>query len=71
MTPYSALTDFPPLVKEAITRAEEEGFAHSCTPETGRLLRMLAATVREGTIAEIGTGCGQIAGTVRLACTLQ
>jgi len=34
------------------------GFTHSCSDETGRLLRTLASQFTAGTIAEIGTGCG-------------
>jgi predicted O-methyltransferase YrrM len=48
----------PPLVAAALVSAAAHGFAHSCSPEVGRLLRVLAASVRRGTIAEIGSGCG-------------
>jgi predicted O-methyltransferase YrrM len=48
----------PDLVREAETLAERLRFSHSCTHETGRLLHVLAGTVREGIIAELGTGCG-------------
>lgn len=39
-------------------RAAGLNFAVSCSPAVGRLLRVLAAGVRGGTIGEIGTGCG-------------
>lgn len=48
----------PPLVAQAIMLARSIGFTRSCSPETGRLLRVLAAQVRDGVIGEIGTGCG-------------
>ncbi len=48
----------PPLVAAALALARRMGFPHSCSPETGRLLRVLAAQARQGTVAEIGTGCG-------------
>jgi predicted O-methyltransferase YrrM len=47
-----------PLVTRALELAEKLSFVRSCSPETGRLLRVLAAQVRDGVIAEIGTGCG-------------
>lgn len=34
------------------------GFENSCIPEVERLLNVLAAGVRGGTIGEVGTGCG-------------
>ncbi len=53
---YEGLTDLPPLVERAVALARREGFAHSCRPEHGRLLRALAAGA--GRIGETGTGCG-------------
>jgi predicted O-methyltransferase YrrM len=47
----------PPLVKRAMEAAQANGFDQSCTVSTGRLLMALAATV-DGSILEIGTGCG-------------
>jgi predicted O-methyltransferase YrrM len=38
--------------------AARVGFEASCTPEVGRLLRVLAGQVRDGVIGEIGSGCG-------------
>ncbi|WP_344918962.1 O-methyltransferase [Streptosporangium oxazolinicum] len=54
---YRDETDLPPLVARAVAAAERHGFAFSCLPEQGRLLRALAggATRR---IAETGTGYG-------------
>jgi predicted O-methyltransferase YrrM len=48
--------DLPPLVEHAARTARHLGFAHSCRPEHGRLLRALAAGARR--IGETGTGCG-------------
>ncbi|HEX5505395.1 MAG TPA: class I SAM-dependent methyltransferase [Thermomicrobiales bacterium] len=58
MTTYWATSEAPPLVRRATALAERFGFAQSCTPETGRLLRVLAAQVRDGVVGEMGTGCG-------------
>lgn len=58
MTAYRAKVAIPPLVARATALAAQHGFTRSCTPEVGRLLRVLAAQVRTGMIAEIGTGCG-------------
>jgi predicted O-methyltransferase YrrM len=54
---YAGVRDLPPLVRRAVRAAREQGFAFSCRPEQGRLLRVLAggATAR---IGETGTGCG-------------
>ena len=38
--------------------AEELGFTRSCSPETGRLLHVLAARRGVARAAEIGAGCG-------------
>lgn len=48
----------PLLVEHALSVADSMGFAKSCSPETGKLLRVLAAQVQDGVIGEIGTGCG-------------
>src|SRR5437764_15126065 len=53
---YDGLTDLPPLVERVVDLARRLGFANSCRPEHGRLLRALAAGA--GTIGETGTGCG-------------
>ena len=59
----------PLVVTQALALAERLGFDHSCTPEVGRLLATLAATVAHGTVAEIGTGYG--VGTAWIASTLR
>jgi predicted O-methyltransferase YrrM len=59
---------FPPLVQQAMARATEKGFARSCVPEVGRLLRVLASQVQHGVIGEIGSGSG--VGTAWLASGL-
>lgn len=48
----------PQLVSRALTVARRSRFDRSCTAEVGRLLAVLAGTVRGGTVGEIGTGCG-------------
>jgi predicted O-methyltransferase YrrM len=48
----------PPLVERAIALAEELGFERSCSPETGRLLQVLAAQRGRTRVGEIGAGCG-------------
>lgn len=58
-----------PLVREAQRLSAEAGFAHSCRPELGRLLRVLAAGVGPGKVGEAGTGYG--VGTAWLAAGLQ
>ena len=58
MTTYQATSTIPPLVQQATALAADLGFTASCTPEVGRLLRVLASACRQGSIGEIGTGCG-------------
>lgn len=48
----------PPLVEKALALAERLGFEKSCSPETGRLLQVLAAQRGRTRVAEIGSGCG-------------
>lgn len=48
----------PALVREAKALAEAARFQHPCSDNVGRLLHVLAASVREGVVAEIGTGYG-------------
>ena len=48
----------PPLVERALALAERAGFVKSCSPETGRLLQVLAGQRGRTRVAEIGTGCG-------------
>jgi predicted O-methyltransferase YrrM len=55
---YAGRSDLPPLVAAAVALARRVGFAYSCQPEQGELLRLLAAGVGPGIIGEVGTGCG-------------
>ena len=48
----------PPLVERALALSERAGFTRSCSPETGRLLQVLAGQRGRTRVAEIGTGCG-------------
>lgn len=48
----------PPLVAGAMERAQAQGFPHSCSLETGRLLRTLAASRPGGRVLELGSGRG-------------
>ena len=48
----------PVIVQRARALAAERGFANSCSDDVGSLLRSLAATIADGVVAEIGTGCG-------------
>ncbi|WP_055589160.1 O-methyltransferase [Streptacidiphilus griseoplanus] len=54
---YDGVRDLPPLVERALHIAREDGFAHCCRPEQGRLLHALAAGA-PGLIGETGTGLG-------------
>jgi len=55
---YDGRADLPPLVAAAVALARRTSFAHSCRPEQGHLLRLLASGVGAGAIGETGTGCG-------------
>ena len=57
-TSYEGALDLPPLVREAIELAGIQAFDHSCAPEQGRLLSLLAQGRRGQRIGETGTGCG-------------
>lgn len=48
----------PALVSRAVRLAESLQFDHSCRPEQGRLLSLLAHGWTGGRIGETGTGCG-------------
>lgn len=48
----------PPLVAQAYALALASGFDRSCSEETGRLLRTLAAGKPGGRVLELGTGLG-------------
>lgn len=53
----SAPSEVPPLVAKTLDLSRKQGFITSTRNETGRLLAALAAS-RQGTLAELGTGCG-------------
>ena len=55
---YAADSELPPLVRAAVESARASGFGHSCLPEHGELLRVLARGVGPGVIGETGTGGG-------------
>lgn len=55
---YDEVADLPPLVRQAVDLARTAGFAYSCLPQQGELLRLLAAGVGPGLIGETGTGYG-------------
>jgi predicted O-methyltransferase YrrM len=55
---YSDRDGLPPLVDAAVALANGVGFDHSCAPEQGQLLSVLAHGWRGGRIGETGTGCG-------------
>lgn len=57
-TTYRATSENPPLVQEAKALTRQMRFELSCADEVGRLLHVLAGSIKEGTIGEIGTGCG-------------
>jgi predicted O-methyltransferase YrrM len=48
----------PQLVEKALAEAARTGFTRSCSPETGRLLQVLAGARGLERVAEIGTGSG-------------
>jgi len=56
---YRATSEIPPLVQEAKALTRRMRFELSCADEVGRLLHLLAGQVRDGTVGEIGTGCGE------------
>lgn len=55
---YAAMRDLPNLVRDAVALAQQMKFDHSCAPEQGRLLSVLARGWAGGRIGETGTGCG-------------
>jgi predicted O-methyltransferase YrrM len=57
-TAYRDLGNLPELVRAAVAIAGSQGFDHSCRPEQGRLLSVLAGGWAGGRIGETGTGCG-------------
>ena len=55
---YSDVHDLPPLVHGVVNLAADQGFDHSCAPEQGRLLSVLARGWSGGRVGETGTGYG-------------
>lgn len=55
---YENLDDYPPLVRLAVEASRRVGYAKSCVPEVGALLRVLAASMAARRIGETGTACG-------------
>jgi predicted O-methyltransferase YrrM len=55
---YRDMKYLPPLVHAAVNLAAEQGFDHSCAPEQGRLLSVLARGWSGGRVGETGTGYG-------------
>jgi predicted O-methyltransferase YrrM len=55
---YANHPDLPPLVAVTVDAAQRAGFDHSCLPEQGELLRVLARGIGGGVIGETGTGYG-------------
>jgi hypothetical protein len=55
---YAGMGELPTLVRSAIAEASRQHFDHSCAPEQGRLLSVLARGFIGGRIGETGTGCG-------------
>ena len=58
----------PKLVMKAKRLAGKNDFNYSCLDEVGQLLAVLTASIKQGTIAEIGTGYG--VGTAWMAANL-
>ncbi len=48
----------PAVIETLVAEAEKHGFEESCAPETGALLRMLAAAKPKGRLLNLGTGFG-------------
>jgi predicted O-methyltransferase YrrM len=57
-TAYEGIKHLPPLVRSAVAVASSQGFDHSCAPEQGRLLSVLARGYVGCRVGETGTGCG-------------
>jgi predicted O-methyltransferase YrrM len=57
-TAYRHQVDLPERVTAAVALADSMSFDHSCRPEQGRLLSLLAAGHLGGRVGETGTGCG-------------
>lgn len=48
----------PAIIETLVAEAAKHGFEESCAPETGALLRMLAAAKPKGRFLNLGTGFG-------------
>ena len=48
----------PAIIETLLAEAAKHGFEESCAPETGALLRTLAATKPKGRLLNLGTGFG-------------
>lgn len=57
-TAYEHVQDLPPRVQAAVAIASAQEFDHSCAPEQGRLLSVLARGYVGLRVGETGTGCG-------------
>jgi predicted O-methyltransferase YrrM len=57
-TAYDTIAGLPNLVTAAVDLARGLGFDHSCAPEQGWLLSVLARGWAGGHVGETGTGCG-------------
>jgi predicted O-methyltransferase YrrM len=55
---YDEYTNAPPQIRAAVELARAAQFPHSCLPEQGELLRLLARGVGPAVIGETGTGYG-------------
>ena len=55
---YDNWPNLPPLVRRAAAIARENDFFHSCIPQHGELLQILARGRSGGNLAETGTGHG-------------
>jgi predicted O-methyltransferase YrrM len=55
---YGECNDLPDLVRDAVELARASRFPHSCLPQQGELLRVLARGVGPAVIGEKGAGCG-------------
>ncbi len=58
MNDYRARSQVPEMVERAQALVARYAFTKSSLPEVGRLLSVLAASVVQGRVGEIGTGCG-------------
>jgi predicted O-methyltransferase YrrM len=57
-TAYETVEALPEIVRRAVALASSQRFDHSCAPEQGRLLSVLARGYVGRRVGETGTGCG-------------